>query len=211
MSTIYKALSWTLCFYRGDTHKTQYELCISMSVLSTYAHTLLSCEDTPTLRHVPLIPTLRKDLLKRMQWLLGIGVVEARNSGVFLLWRDFMKGNKLFLEVLPMLKTLIWLSTALGQPPQSQFKCHHIPAGLFHPSLSLFSSPPEWIPFRNPNAPWSPNCMALQTSSLGPDDLLLSLKLIPVILLSCLKRCTLFQEGFLALPSKKGALPLCPC
>lgn len=67
VSTIYKALSWTLCFYRGDTHKTQYELCISMSVLSTYAHTLLSCEDTPTLRHVPLIPTLRKDLLKRMQ------------------------------------------------------------------------------------------------------------------------------------------------
>lgn len=158
-SIMYRALSWTLCFYRGDTHKTQYELCIWMSVPSTYAHTLLSPEDTPTLRHVPLIPTLRRDLLRSMQWLLGIGVVEARHPGVFMLWRDFMKGNKLFLKAPPMLKTLLWLSTALGQPPHSQFKCHCIPIGLFHPPLSLFPSPSEWIPFRNPNAhglpiPW---------------------------------------------------------
>lgn len=47
VSTMYKASSRTLCFYRGDTHKIQYELCIWMSVPSTYAHTLLSSEDTP--------------------------------------------------------------------------------------------------------------------------------------------------------------------
>lgn len=109
-------LSQMLCSYRGGKHKTQSDLCICMSVSPTYAHTLLSSEDTPTLRHISLIPTLRRCLLKRMQKLVGISVTEARTSGVSCFEEIREVKQTLPQYVPPLLKIYIWLSL-----PQDSF------------------------------------------------------------------------------------------
>lgn len=136
-----------------------------------------------------------------MHKLLGIRFMEVRNSGVSMLLRDSWRKLSLPQYVLSLLKNHLWLFTTLGQFSHFWFRHHWIPAIPFHFLL------PNQIEFLVEKSKWprSPFSMTPQTSSFNPDDLILYLQLILVILLFWLNGLS-SRKTLQNLPSKPGYL-----
>lgn len=127
-----------------------------------------------------------------------------------------MKGKKLPQHVPPLLKTHLWLATALGQSSYFLCRCYWAP--------SIF---PTFVPNLVPNifVSFPTNLPALQESKgnrvsqlHGSTDFIPSAQMISFCLCSWSYssfvprlKCPLFQEGFLNPPLQVWASPLCPC